>query len=80
MLKWLIVFSQSLLDADTNPLLKAGVLKRETLIHSPTEKSTALDVDVTVIPGLAIKCIMEHSHSHHQGIEEEFRRCTTSDA
>ena len=32
MLKWLIVFSQSLLDPDTNPLLKAGVLNEKQAI------------------------------------------------
>jgi hypothetical protein len=34
MLKWLIVFSQSLLDPDTNPLLKAGVLNEKQVVET----------------------------------------------
>ena len=117
MLKWLIVFSQSLLDPDTNPLLKAGVLNEKQVVETswnrmkpdskkisqfinnnsitirwrkgPGQKNVSthpLSAREITSTGCGCDCLsgpchqVHHGRSHHQGIEEEFRRCTTWDA
>ncbi|CAK9030583.1 unnamed protein product [Durusdinium trenchii] len=80
MLKWLVVFSQSLLDPDTNPLLK-GIeeeFRRCTSLDELCDKVTGRLSRLKVSTRLALMAPADSYVLNHQAIEDVERASQTS--